>query len=204
MKTEGGKLRFVERIFLILTFTLLGGFFQAINAQVLPPRPVIVTVNHAQPLSLAFSPGLTGGTVTVHPDGSRSSAGDIILFGMGYVYTPAMFYVRANPGTVISLLGNPPVTLTGSGGGTLSLQIGATLPVMPFVTSVPWQQQTTLLVGGTLTVGDIIAIRQATIPGPFQSQSFRSRSPEEQMKKTDDKTKGISRKQEQRDCCLRP
>lgn len=168
MKTEGGKLRFVERIFLILTFTLLGGFFQAINAQVLPPRPVIVTVNHAQPLSFgAFSPGLTGGTVTVHPDGSRSSAGDIILFGMGYVYTPAMFYVRANPGTVISLLGNPPVTLTGSGGGTLSLQIGATLPVMPFVTSVPWQQQTTLLVGGTLTVGDIIANPPGNYTGTF-------------------------------------
>ncbi|MCI0523270.1 MAG: DUF4402 domain-containing protein [Bacteroidales bacterium] len=168
MKTEGGKLRFVERIFLILTFTLLGGFFQAINAQVLPPRPVIVTANPAQPLSFgAFSPGLTGGTVTVHPDGSRSSTGDIILFGMGYVYTPAMFYVRANPGTVISLLGNPPVTLTGSGGGTLTLQIGATLPAMPFVTSVPWQQQTTLLVGGTLTVGDIAANPPGNYTGTF-------------------------------------
>lgn len=168
MKKKGGKLRFRERIYLILTLTLLVGCFQAINAQVLPPRPVIVTPNPAQPLAFgAFSPGLTGGTVTVHPDGSRSSTGDIILFGMGYVYIPAMFYVRANPGTVISLLGNPPVTLTGSGGGTLSLQIGATLPAMPFVTSVPWQQQTTLLVGGTLTVGDIVANPPGNYTGTF-------------------------------------
>jgi hypothetical protein len=86
---------------------------------------------------------------------------------MGFIFTPAMFYIRANPGTVITLLVNPPVTLTGSGGGTLSLQIGSTLPAMPFVTSVPWQQQTTLLVGGTLTIGDIVANPPGNYTGTF-------------------------------------
>ena len=157
-----------ERIGIIFILTLAGGLISTVQAQVLPPRPIIVTVNHAQPLSFgAFSPGATGGTVTIHPDGTRSSTGSVVLFNMGFLYTPAMFYIRANPGTVITLLSNPPVTLTGSGGGTLTLQLGATLPAMPFVTSVPWQMQTTLLVGGTLTVGDIGANPPGNYTGTF-------------------------------------
>jgi hypothetical protein len=38
---------------------------------------------------------------------------------------------------------------------------------MPFVTSVPWQMQTTLLVGGTLTVGDIGANPPGNYTGTF-------------------------------------
>ncbi|MCU0376746.1 MAG: DUF4402 domain-containing protein [Bacteroidales bacterium] len=168
MNKKGGILSFRERIILLVTVSLLGGAFSAVNGQVLPPRPIIVTVNHAQPLAFgAFSPGLNGGTLTVRPDGSRSSTGDVVRFGMGFIFTPAMFYIRANPGTVITMLVNPPVTLTGSGGGTLSLQIGSTLPAMPFVTSVPWQQQTTLLVGGTLTIGDIVANPPGNYTGTF-------------------------------------
>jgi hypothetical protein len=162
-------LSFRKWIFLVIAATLLGGFISVINAQVLPPRPVIVTPNPAQPLSFgAFTPGLNGGTITVYPDGSaRSSTGDVVLFGLGYVSTPAMFYVRANPGTVISLLNSPPVTLTGGGTGTLSLQIVGTLPLMPYVTSVPWQMQTTLLVGGTLSIGDIGANPPGSYVGTF-------------------------------------
>jgi hypothetical protein len=48
-----------------------------------------------------------------------------------------------------------PVTLVRGGGGTLTLNVGGTLPVSPFVTTVPWQQRTTLLVGGTLIIGPI-------------------------------------------------
>ncbi len=138
---------------------LMSGFFTELIAQPLPPRPVIITVNNSQPLAFgAFTPGAAGGTVTVTPDGgTRSSTGTVILLNMGMIYTPAMFYVRANPGTVISLLSGPPSTITGSNGGTLTLQTDGTWPASPFVTSVPWQQQTTVLVGGTLTVGTIAA-----------------------------------------------
>jgi hypothetical protein len=168
MNEKGGILSFRERIILIITVALLGGAFSAINAQVLPPRPIIVIANPAQPLAFgAFSPGLNGGMLTVHPDGSRSSTGDVVRFGMGFIYSPAMFYIRANPGTVISMLVNPPATLAGPGGATMSMQVGATLPAMPFVTSVPWQQQTTLLVGGTLTIGDIVANPPGNYTGTF-------------------------------------
>lgn len=129
----------------------------SVRAQEPPPRPVVITVNHSQPLAFgAFTPGAAGGSVTVSPDGtSRTSSGTVIPLNLGYLYTPAMFYVRANPGTVISLLTGPPTTISGSNGGTLSLQLDNTWPSSPFVTMVPYQQQTTVLLGGTLFVGTI-------------------------------------------------
>lgn len=149
----------VRKAVIAASLLLVFGFFTEVIAQPLPPRPVIITVNSSQPLAFgAFTPGAAGGAVTVTPDGgTRSSSGTIILLNMGMIYTPAMFYVRANPGTVISLLSGPPSTISGSNGGTLTLQTDGTWPASPFVTTVPYQQQTTVLVGGTLTVGTIAA-----------------------------------------------
>ncbi len=147
----------MRRLIIIACLLLLCGFYSNVIAQPHPPRPVVITVNHSQPLAFgAFTPGASGGTVTVSAaGGTRSSTGTVILLNMGFIYTPAMFYIRANPGTVISLLTGPPSTITGSNGGTLSLQVNSTFPASPFVTMVPYQQQTTVLVGGTLTVGNI-------------------------------------------------
>jgi hypothetical protein len=149
----------VRKAVIAASLLLVFGFFTEVIAQPLPPRPVIITVNSSQPLAFgAFTPGAAGGAVTVTPDGgTRCSSGTIILLNMGMIYTPAMFYVTANPGTVISLLSGPPSTITGSNGGTLTLQPDGTWPASPFVTTVPYQQQTTVLVGGTLTVGTIAA-----------------------------------------------
>jgi hypothetical protein len=150
-------IKVIRAAFIATAIIALSGFFTALNAQPHPPRPVIITVNLSQPLAFgAFIPGVSGGTVTVIPDGSsRIATGTVILINLGFIYTPAMFYVRANPGTVISLLTGPPATLTGSNGGSLSLQLDDTYPASPFVISVPFQQQTTVLLGGTLTVGTI-------------------------------------------------
>lgn len=158
MKTDGHNSFFIgRRLFIMTGIMLLCGTINVIMAQPLPPRPVVITVNHSQPIAFgAFTPGVSGGTVTVSPDGgTRTSTGTVILLNMGLIYTPAMFYVRANPGTVISLLSGPPATLNGSNGGTLLLQVDDTYPASPFVTSVPYQQQTIVLLGGTLTVGTI-------------------------------------------------
>lgn len=151
------KIRILRTAFIATAIMILCGLFTSLYAQPHPPRPVIITVNHSQPLAFgAFIPGVSGGTVTVAPDGStRIATGTVILLSLGYIYTPAMFYVRANPGTVISLLIGPPSVLPGSNGGTLSLQLDDTYPASPFVTQVPFQQQTTVLLGGTLTVGTI-------------------------------------------------
>ncbi len=145
-----------------------------LQAQEPPPRPVVITGNASQPLAFgAFSPGAAGGTVTVSPNGTRSASGSIILFSLGYVYTPAMFDVRANQGTVLSVLIPPPAILTGSGGGTLSLQVAGSLPASPFVTTLPWPQITTLLVGGTLTVGNIATNPAGTYTGTYSITLIR-------------------------------
>lgn len=158
IKTKKRKrIRMLRIAFIATAILVLCGLFTTLNAQPHPPRPVVITVNHLQPLAFgAFIPGVSGGTVTVAPDGSsRIATGTVILLNLGFIYTPAMFYVKANPGTVISLLVGPPSVINGSNGGTLSLQLDGTYPASPFVIQVPFQQKTTVLLGGTLTVGTI-------------------------------------------------
>ena len=151
---------------LAFIFALLAG--AQVYCQQMPPRPVIVTPNNAQPLAFgAFAAAVTGGTVTVSPDGTRTASGDVVLFGMGYIFSPAMIYIRANPGTVISLLAPSPSVLTGSGGGSMTLTITGTQPATPFVTIVPWTSQTTVLVGGRLTVGNQASNPPGTYTGTF-------------------------------------
>jgi hypothetical protein len=151
-------------------------FFIAVPAfsQEPPPRPVVVTFNSAQPLAFgAFSPGAAGGTVTVAPNGTRTAGGSVVLLSLGYAYTPAMFNVKTNQGTVLSILATPPVILTGSGGGTLSLQISGSLPASPFVTTIPWPQLTTVLVGGILTIGNIASNPPGNYTGTFNITVIR-------------------------------
>jgi len=157
MKEEGSTLTISKRVFLFVAFALLSGFLTSIFAQPPnPPRPIMLTANNSFPLAFgAFTPGAGGGTVIISPAGTRTSTGSVILLNLGYTYTSAMFYIRANPGSVVSLMISSPVTLTRSGGGTLTLNLGGTQPASPFVTTLPWPQQTTLLVGGTLSVGPI-------------------------------------------------
>lgn len=167
MKTTN-KMKITRRLLSLPVAVFLLSMTFSLEAQELPPRPVIITANPSQPLAFgAFSPGISGGTITVTPSGTRSSTGSVVLLSLGYTYTPAMFYVRANPGTVLSLLATPPVTLTGSGGGTITLQISGSQPASPFVTTLPWPQQTTLVVGGILTVGNIASNPPGTYTGSF-------------------------------------
>ncbi|MGB8357323.1 MAG: DUF4402 domain-containing protein [Bacteroidales bacterium] len=147
---------FRKRIIFIITAALLSVLAASVNAQPNPPRPIILTADNSFPLAFgALTPGAGGGTVTISPGGTRTSTGDVILLNLGYSYSSAVFYIRANPGTVISLMISSPVTLVRGGGGTLTLNVGGTQPVSPFVTTLPWQQRTTLLVGGTLSIGPV-------------------------------------------------
>lgn len=174
MKTCRNTVIIIRGIIKVTLLNLLCALCLTVSAQEPPPRPIIVTFNESQPLAFgAFSPGATGGTVTVAPDGTRNSSGDIVLLSMGFIYSPAMFYVRANLGTVLSVLVSPPVILTGSGGGTLTLQLAGTLPSSPFVTTVPWTQQTTVLVGGILTIGNIASNPPGNYNGSFSITLIR-------------------------------
>jgi hypothetical protein len=138
------------------------------TAQELPPRPISVYVNPAQGLNFgAFYHGNTGGSVIIYPDGSRSVTGDVIQANIGILYSPALFEIEANPGTLISILNGPDVVLTGSNGGTMTLHIGSADPVFPLVTSALPPDRTLVSIGGTLTVGNSLANPPGNYSGTF-------------------------------------
>ena len=92
------------------------------KAQEKPPRPIAIHVSLAQGLMFgAFMHGPSGGTVTVSPQGLRSATSSVVLLSLGYPFSPAVFQVEGNKGTLITIAPIPQATLTGSSGGTLTL-----------------------------------------------------------------------------------
>ena len=153
----------------ILPSTLLLLFYGlTVEAQPPPPRPINVYVNPAQGLIFgAFYQGATGGTVIVFPDGSRSATGDLVLANLGMPFSPAIYEIDANPGTLISILNGPDVTLTGSNGGSIRLHIGNSSPTAPFITTAVPPARTQVMIGGTLTVGSPLANPSGSYNGMF-------------------------------------
>ena len=158
-----GHLRF---LLLVLSVLLLLALPQDGYAQEPPPRPVEVTV--VQNLGFgAFAQGAIGGSVIINSAGLRSSSGDIILLNLGYIFAAASYRLVANAGTVISILNGPNVSLPGSNGGSMTLQIGASDPVSPFVIMTVPPAFTLMNVGGTLTVGNPGANPPGNYSGTF-------------------------------------
>lgn len=137
-------------------------------AQEDPPRPISIYVYPEQGLKFgAIVQGSTGGTVTVYPDGSRSATGDVTLISLGIPYSAALFGIEANPGTLISILNGPDATLTGSNGGTMTLQLGNSDPTSPFVCTIPRPSRNQVRIGGTLIVGTPLASPPGSYSGSF-------------------------------------
>jgi hypothetical protein len=136
-------------------------------AQEDPPRPIVVTVT-PQTLSFgAFYHGGIGGTVAISPLGARSATGDVVLLNLGFSFSTALYEIVGNPGTVITLLNGPDVPLSGSNGGSMTLQIGQSNPLSPFVLTNPYPMPTQINVGGTLTVGNSLANPPGSYSGTF-------------------------------------
>ncbi len=135
-------------------------------AQEMPPKPVSLYFN--QNLSFgAFSPGSSGGTVTVNSNGVRFATGTVILVSQGYLFFPAIFELEGNPGTITHFLAGPDATLTGSGGGTMTLHLGDVTPADPIIINVAPPGRIQIRIGGTLTVGG-----QAANPPGFYNGYF--------------------------------
>lgn len=159
---------FRDHILLIILVSIFMIFFAVpANGQEPPPRPITVTVT-AQNLSFgAFTIVVAGGTVTINSDGSRNATGDVVLLNMGYSFSTALYEITANPGTIISIVNGPDVLLPGSNGGSMSLHIGNSNPAWPFVTTAIPPAITQLNIGGTLTVGNILANPAGNYSGTF-------------------------------------
>lgn len=138
------------------------------TAQEAPPRPISIYINPAQGLVFgAFFQGATGGSVMIYPDGSRSVTGDLIQANLGVPFSPALFEVDANPGTIIAILNGPDVTLTGNNGGTLSLHLGSSSVGSQFVSTIVPPDRTQIRIGGTLKVGTALANPAGEYSGSF-------------------------------------
>ena len=140
----------------------------SVQGQEAPPRPIVIYLNPAQGLNFgSFSHGPAGGNVIISPNGSRSVTGDIVQLGTGLPFSPAIFEVEANPGTVVQIMNGPDVTLSGSNGGTLALQLGISSTGSPFVTAAAPPSLNEVRIGGTLVVGNALANPGGSYSGSF-------------------------------------
>lgn len=150
-----------------IALLLIGSFANAQGPEN-PPRPVVIYVNPAQGLNFgAFYQGGSGGTVIVYPNGSRSTTGSVIQTSQGFSFSPAIFEVDAEPGTLVTILNGPDVTLTGSNGGTINLSIGNADPSSPFIATATSPSRTLIRIGGTLTIGNPLASPPGNYSGTF-------------------------------------
>jgi hypothetical protein len=150
-------------IFLILLF--IGS--TDIKAQEPPPRPIRINAT-AQTLRFgAFYHGASGGTVIIDPSSSRSSSGSVVLLGLGFPFSSALFEVHAHPGTVIAILNGPDTPLAGTPTGSMTLHIGSSNPTSPFVSNVQFNVPISLYIGGTLIVGNSTANPPGSYTGTF-------------------------------------
>ena len=137
-----------------------------VYSQEMPPRPISVFFN--QNLNFgAFSPGFSGGTVTVTSNGIRFSTGSVILVNQGYMYYPAIFLLEGNPGSIVHLLNGPDATLVGSSGGSMTLHLGDATPGDPIIINVAPPGNLQIRIGGTLIVGN-----QQANPAGYYNGSF--------------------------------
>lgn len=146
-----GRLKFIKWIQAFVLLFLMTNFCIAGKAQ----NFSVYTIQH---MSFgAFFLGNNGGTIEINADGSRTATGDIVPLHLGFPYYQAIFDIEAPQGTIISILNNADVKLTGSNGGMLTWTIGNTLPVSPFITTVAAPGKTQVNIGGKLTAGGTAA-----------------------------------------------
>lgn len=153
---------------ILLKSLLLLCIYLPVHAQEAPPRPIAIYVNPAQGLVFgAFFQGVSGGTVIIYPDGSRAVTGSIVQANLGFLFSPAIFEIDANPGTRISILNGSDVTLSGSNGGSMQLHVGTSSLGAQFITTATPPGRTELRIGGTLTVGSPLANPAGAYSGIF-------------------------------------
>ncbi len=146
------------------------------SGQEKPPRPVGLYLRNAKNLefgAFAVSPGGAGGTVTVSPGGGRSFTGDLININLGYSYSPALFEIEGNAGTLVQFANEQSggYPMTGSHGGTIYIHFynfGVDSSTgNPFIITTTSPSRMIFQVGGTLVVGNTGANPPGDYSGTF-------------------------------------
>lgn len=121
----------------------------------LPPRNITITATQALHFGTFVLSGPGGGTVVVGHNGSRSSTGDISLSALAPAAQPAIFDIKLCQGRNVTITYDPTTTLTGSNGGSFTLNIGPTekgVSGSQFPVNNDCNFITTLRIGGTLII----------------------------------------------------
>jgi len=153
---------------LLLTAALFLCVSFSYSQPVLPQRTLTVTATQSIHFGTLCPMGWPGGTVIVGWDGSRTSTGNLLLLSMSPTAQPAIFEVKLCEGRSISITFDATTTLTGSNGGSLTLDLGPTEKGpngASFATNGDCNFVTPLRMGGTLHVPG------TAIPGTY-SGSF--------------------------------
>lgn len=121
----------------------------------LPSRSITVTPTQSIHFGTFCLTGGAGGTITVGYDGTRTSTGDIALLSQTPTSQPAIFEVKLCEGRNVIISFSPTTTLTGSNGGSFTMDIGPTdkgVNGASFATDSDCNFITPMLVGGKLYV----------------------------------------------------
>jgi len=140
---------------------------QTLFCQEPPPRPIEITVTGQSLCFGAFTQGNSGGSVTVTAAGLRSWGGDVVLLNLSISFSPALFLVTGDPGTLVTIQFGDDTSLTRVGGGSMNLEIGDSDPSGYFVIATTPPASTELKVGGILTVGNATNNPPGSYSGTF-------------------------------------
>ncbi|NVO03312.1 MAG: DUF4402 domain-containing protein [Bacteroidetes bacterium] len=160
--------------FLILLIILIQSFLclKVFSQPLLPQHSISVTATqaiHFGTICLSSLNG-TGGTVTVDYQGNRSSTGDVMLISSTPTSQPAIFDIKLCQGRNVIITYSPTITLTGSNGGSMIMNLGPT-EYGPTGTSFPVNVDcdfiTQMRMGGTLNVGNYGSNPEGTYTGSF-------------------------------------
>ncbi len=111
----------------------------------------------------AFAVGTAGGQLRLSPSGVRTATGTVVPLNLGLPVSPLLLEIRANSGTIISVLMNNVQLTRIGGGGSMTLSMGNTNPASPFVFPNVNPPKLNLYIGGNLTVGNT----QSVPPGNY-------------------------------------
>ena len=140
---------------LLIAAALFFCFIASYAQPELPHRSLTVTPTQAIHFGTLCVTGGAGGTVTEGYDGTRTSTGSIALLSISPTAQPAIFEIKLCEGRNVIITFSATTTLTGSSGGTLTLDIGPTEKGpngASFTTNSDCNFITPLRVGGTLHI----------------------------------------------------
>lgn len=137
-------------------------------SQANPSNPMEVEISTHQFLNFgAFTIGNGRGSISVDHQGTRSYSGDVYLLNIGETVSPALFEIKARPGSILNVITQNDIYLRGDNGGRIALQLDSFSPDEMFISTAQPPHGNSLYVGGTLLLESVSANPPGRYSGTF-------------------------------------